>query len=72
LYQLQGCDLGDDLKLDILVAERLIMELKAVERLLPLHDSQLITYLKLTGVHTGLLINFNVRLLKDGIKRLVL
>jgi GxxExxY protein len=65
-------DLGDDPKLDILVSERLIVELKAVEKLLPLHDSQLITYLKLTGVPTGLLINFNVRLLRDGMKRLVL
>ena len=65
-------ELGDDLKLDILVADRLIMELKAVDRLLPLHESQLITYLKLTSLQTGLLLNFNVRLLKDGTKRIVL
>lgn len=68
----KGIDLGDDLKLDVLVAERLILELKAVEKLLPLHDSQLITYLKLTSLSTGLLINFNVRLLMDGVKRIVL
>jgi GxxExxY protein len=68
----KGVDLGDDLKLDIHVEDALILELKAVEKLLPLHESQLITYLKLTGRKTGLLINFNVRLLKDGIKRIVL
>jgi GxxExxY protein len=68
----KGIDLGDDLKLDILAAGQLILELKAVEKLLPLHEAQLITYLKLTKLHAGLLINFNVRLLKDGVKRIVL
>jgi GxxExxY protein len=64
--------LGDDLRLDFVVADQLIVELKAAEKLLPVHESQLITYLKLTGLHVGLLINFNVRLLKEGIKRIVL
>lgn len=68
----KGVDLGDDLELDILVAGQLIVELKAVERLHPVHEAQLITYLKLTGLRRGLLINFNVRLLKEGLKRIVL
>jgi GxxExxY protein len=68
----KGIDLGEDLRLDIIVPGRLVVELKAVEKLLPIHEAQLMTYLKLTGLHTGLLINFNVCLLKDGIKRIVL
>jgi GxxExxY protein len=80
LYQAQrpvpvaykGVNLGDDLRLDVVVADQLIVELKAVDKLLPIHEAQLITYLKLTGLHVGLLINFKVRLLKDGIKRIVL
>ena len=68
----KGVNLGDDLRLDIVVADQLIVELKAMEKLLPIHEAQLITYLKLTGLHVGLLINFNVRLLKEGIKRIVL
>ena len=59
------------LRLDILVERRLIVELKAIEQTLPVHDAQLFTYLKLTGNRLGLLINFNVPLLKDGIKRIV-
>ena len=68
----KGLDLGDDLVLDILVDERLILELKAVERLEGVHKAQLLTYLRLSGVRLGLLINFNVRFLKDGIKRRIL
>ena len=68
----KGHHLGDDLKLDLVVDGKLIVELKAVDGLHPIHEAQLITYLKLTGIHTGLLINFNVRLLKDGLKRMVL
>jgi GxxExxY protein len=68
----KGVSLGDDLRLDFVVADQLILELKAAEKLLPIHEAQLITYLKLTGLHVGLLINFNVRLLKEGIKRIVL
>src|SRR5688572_18368726 len=59
-------------RLDLLVEERVIVEVKAVDRLHPVHDSQLITYLRLTGCKVGLLINFNVRVLKDGIRRKVL
>jgi len=59
------------LRLDILVSQQLILELKAVEKMIPLYDAQLLTYLKLTGLRLGLLINFNVVLIKDGIKRIV-
>ena len=55
---------------DVIVEERVILELKSVEKLAPIHTAQLITYLKATGLKTGLLINFNVRHLRDGIKRL--
>ncbi|WP_026734008.1 GxxExxY protein [Fischerella sp. PCC 9605] len=59
-------------RLDLLVDRCLIVELKAVEVLLPVHTAQLLTYLKLSRCRLGLLINFNVPLIKDGIKRLVL
>jgi GxxExxY protein len=59
-------------RMDIVVDGRLILELKTVEKLLPLHDAQRLTYLKLSGIKTGLLINFNVPVLKIGLKRLVL
>ena len=60
------------LRLDVLVDDQLVLELKSVEKLAPIHSAQLLTYLKLTGHRTGLLINFNVLQLKDGIVRLVL
>ena len=50
----------------------MIIELKAVESLIPVHEAQLLTYLKLTGIRVGMLMNFNVPVLKDGIKRMVL
>lgn len=56
-------------RLDLLVEEQVIVELKSVDTLLPIHEAQLLTYLKLSGKRVGLLINFNVALLKDGIKR---
>ena len=62
----------DDLVMDIYFPNRLVVELKAVEKLLPIHEAQLLTYLRLSKTHTGLLINFNVRLLKDCLKRMVL
>jgi GxxExxY protein len=67
----KGVSIGDDLRPDFLIPGQLVVELKAVEKLIPIHEAQLITYLKLTGIRTGLLINFNVCLLKDGIKRMV-
>lgn len=59
-------------KLDLLVGNRLVVELKAVEDFHPVHQAQVINYLKASGLELGLLINFNVPLLKDGIKRIVL
>ena len=66
-----GVRLDVGLRLDLLVADQVILELKAVERMLPLYDAQLLTYLKLTGLRLGLLINFNVPLIKDGIRRII-
>jgi GxxExxY protein len=65
-----GTRLDAGLRLDLLVDECLIVELKAVEKHHPLFEAQLLTYLKLTGQRLGLLINFNVGLIKDGIKRM--
>ncbi|MET0216931.1 MAG: GxxExxY protein, partial [Burkholderiales bacterium] len=59
-------------RLDLVVDDCVLVELKAVEKLLPIHEAQVLTYLKLSGLGLGLLINFNVRLLKTGIRRLVL
>ncbi|MBT3215445.1 MAG: GxxExxY protein [Deltaproteobacteria bacterium] len=56
-------------RIDILVDEKLILELKAVESMKAIHEAQLLTYMKLSRIDTGLLINFNVRKLVDGIKR---
>ena len=60
------------LRLDVWVEKSVIVELKAVESMPPLCDAQLLTYLKITGCRLGFLINFNVKHLKDGIKRMVL
>jgi len=59
-------------RMDVVVAGRLVIELKTVEKLLPIHEAQMLTYLKLSGLSTGLLLNFHVAVLKDGIKRLVI
>lgn len=56
---------------DIIVEQKVILELKSIEFILPVHKKQLITYLKLTGIRFGLLINFNTNLLKDGITRII-
>jgi GxxExxY protein len=61
----------DGQRLDLLVDPGVIVEIKAVERLAPIHQAQLISYLKTTGMRLGLLINFNHRLLKNGIKRII-
>lgn len=58
-------------KADIIVENKVILELKAVEHILPVHQKQLLTYLKLTEMKLGLLINFNVALIKNGIQRIV-
>jgi GxxExxY protein len=59
-------------RIDLLVADMLVIEIKAVETILPVHEAQLLTYMKLGGWKVGLLINFNVALLKQGIRRRVL
>lgn len=59
-------------RLDLLVEDAVVVEVKAVERFDPVHEAQLLTYLRLTGKRVGLVINFNRRLLREGIKRLVL
>ncbi|HSB74132.1 MAG TPA: GxxExxY protein, partial [Terriglobales bacterium] len=59
-------------RIDLLVGNTVVVELKAVEQLLPVHEAQLLTYLRLAQKSVGLLINFNVPLLKDGIRRRVI
>jgi GxxExxY protein len=59
-------------RIDLLAGESVIVELKAVEKILPLFEAQILTYLRLTNLRLGLLINFNVPLLKNGIRRIVL
>ena len=59
-------------RVDVVVENQLMLELKAVDELLGIHQAQLLSYLRLAKVHTGLLINFSVPLLRQGIKRLVL
>ena len=66
----KGIKLNPNFRLDVLVNKQLILEIKSCDTLLPIHEAQLLTYLKLTGIKLGLLINFNVPMLKDGIKRI--
>ena len=68
----EGTTIESSFRLDLLIDNRLIVEIKAVEKLLPIHEAQLLTYLRLSGLRLGLLINFNVPLIKNGIKRLAL
>lgn len=58
-------------RIDLVVSEAIIVEIKAVETLAPIHQAQLLTYLKLSGLRLGFLMNFNVPLLKQGLKRMV-
>jgi GxxExxY protein len=66
----KGVALAHGHRLDLVVQHRIIIEIKAVERLLPVHEAQVITYLKLTGLPTALLVNFNVAILREGLRRL--
>jgi GxxExxY protein len=59
-------------RIDVVVEEQVILELKTVERLMPIHEAQILTYLKLSGLHTGLLLNFNSAVSKDGMRRIML
>jgi len=68
----KGERVGEDLRLDLIVEGKVVVELKSVNALEPIHEAQLLTYKKLTGCRVGLLINFNVPVLKQGIKRMVL
>lgn len=67
----KGFDLNKDYRIDILVEDEIIIELKAVEVVLPVHEAQIISHLKLTDKRLGFLINFNVPLLKQGFRRFV-
>jgi GxxExxY protein len=67
----EGITLDAGLKIDLILNDCVIIELKSVEKMLPVFEAQLLTYLKLTGIRLGLLINFNVPVIKDGIKRIV-
>jgi len=66
----KGVRLNCGYRLDVVVAGKLILELKSCDVLEPIHEAQLLTYLKLTGIKVGLLINFNVPVLKNGIRRI--
>ena len=68
----KGIKLDCGYRIDLLVENKLIVELKSVDKILPIHQAQLLTYMKLAKIEIGLLINFNVQYLKSGIKRMVL
>ena len=72
LLSIKGTRLDTGYRVDLLVEQRIVIELKAVETLTPLHRAQLMTYMKLLKCPLGLLLNFNVPILKDGIVRLSL
>ena len=67
----KGRNLDCGYRLDLVVGRLVIVEFKAVEKIEPIHEAQLLTYLKLSNLWLGLLINFNVPVLKDGIRRIV-
>ena len=67
----KGMCLNCGYRLDLVVNKLVIVELKVVRRLEPIHDAQLLTYLRLSGIKLGILLNFNVLLMRDGIKRVV-
>ncbi|QDT72095.1 GxxExxY protein [Lacipirellula limnantheis] len=68
----RGFQIESGLRLDLLVADEVVVELKSIDALLPIHEAQLLTYLKITKKRVGILVNFNVPLLKQGIKRIAL
>ena len=68
----KGVNLDCGYRLDFIVSEKVVVELKAINEILPVHEAQLLTYLRLTGLRVGLLINFNAAVLKNGIRRRVL
>ena len=68
----KGCRLECGYRIDLFIEDKLILELKTVNNLLPIHEAQILTYMKLCDARIGLLINFNTVRLKDGVKRFVL
>ncbi len=68
----KGLVVSENLVMDLYFPGRLVVELKAVDALASIHEAQLLTYLRLSKTHVGLLINFNVRFLRDGLKRMIL
>ena len=68
----KGAQVDAGLRVDVLVEDKIVVEIKSVQSLLPVHKAQLLTYLKLTGKTVGLLLNFNVRKMTEGIKRMVM
>ena len=68
----KGLKLDTGYRIDLIVENEVIVELKSVDKVLPIHEAQLLTYMKLAGIKVGLLINFNVKKLKEGIRRFVL
>lgn len=67
----QGIKLDAGYRLDLIVEDSVIVELKVVERIHPVHEAQLLSYLRMSGMRLGLVINFNVKLLRNGIRRVV-
>jgi GxxExxY protein len=67
----KGLKLDCGYRMDLLVEDKIVVELKTVEAIAPIHEAQMLTYLKLRDIRIGLIINFNVRLLVEGIRRLV-
>jgi len=67
----KGINLDCSYRLDIVVEDKIILELKACEKVEPIHKAQLLTYLKLSGLHLGLILNFNVPVMREGIVRIV-
>ncbi len=68
----KGQAIGEGFRADFIVENKIIIELKAVEKIIPLHEAQLLSYMKLSKIPLGLIMNFNAVLLKDGIKRMAL
>ncbi|MGJ3242641.1 MAG: GxxExxY protein [Opitutales bacterium] len=68
----KGISLECGYRVDLLIESALIIELKSVKKIDPIHEAQILTYMKLSGIQTGLMFNFNVTRLKDGLKRYVL
>jgi GxxExxY protein len=68
----KGIKLDCGYRMDLVVKDLVVVELKCVDKVLPIHEAQLLTYLKLSKIRTGLIINFNSPLLKDGVRRFVL